>query len=376
MGANARRGMAAGVHARRGSVRVIVGTLMFLVGALIFILPGLTTLQSQEKYDRELTRFYADVSADTKAPAGASAPATGGTPPADTSAPAATGGTPPTDTSAPAATDGTHPADGGTSFDAAYQFLLAYNERVIAGTAGVVNDPWGIGSNEDAFKGVGLDNAVVGVLRVPRLNVEAPLLLGASNDHLARGACIISGTSAPLGQESSNVAIAGHRGDIFRDIEDIQLGDTLTIETRWGTLEYRAVEFRAIAPDDTAAVGVQPHRDLVTLLSCHPYGISDQRYLAIFERSYADEGTTTPSNFNFNAVDTFSPMAALSKALMHCDSPQLYVERWLRVVGSVLLVLVPLGSCVHLVLPMFQEGGVFRGRGRHMRNRTYGKGRG
>lgn len=375
MGANARRGMAAGVHARRGSVRVIVGTLMFLVGALIFILPGLTTLQSQEKYDRELTRFYADVSADTKAPADASAPATGGTPPADTSAPAATDGTPPADASAPA-TGGTHPADGGTSFDAAYQFLLAYNERVIAGTAGVVNDPWGIGSNEDAFKGVGLDNAVVGVLRVPRLNVEAPLLLGASNDHLARGACIISGTSAPLGQESSNVAIAGHRGDIFRDIEDIQLGDTLTIETRWGTLEYRAVEFRAIAPDDTAAVGVQPHRDLVTLLSCHPYGISDQRYLAIFERSYADEGTTTPSNFNFNAVDTFSPMAALSKALMHCDSPQLYVERWLRVVGSVLLVLVPLGSCVHLVLPMFQEGGVFRGRGRHMRNRTYGKGRG
>lgn len=273
-----------------------------------------------------------------------------------------------------AATDGTHPADGGTSFDAAYQFLLAYNERVVAGTAGAVNDPWGIGSNEDAFRGVGLDNAVVGVLRVPRLNVEAPLLLGASNDHLARGACIISGTSAPLGQESSNVAIAGHRGDIFRDIEDIQLGDTLTIETRWGTLEYRAVEFCAIAPDDTAAVGVQPHRDLVTLLSCHPYGISDQRYLAIFERSYADEETTTPSNFNFNAVDTFSPMAALSKALMHCDSPQLYVERWLRVVGSVLLVLVPLGSCVHLVLPMFQEGGVFRGRGRHMRNRTYGKG--
>ena len=375
MGANARRSAATGVHARRGAVRVIVGALMFLVGALIFILPGLTTLQSQERYDRELTRFYADVSSDTKAPADASAPATGGTPPADTNTPA-TGGTPPADTNTPAATDGTHPADGGTSFDAAYQFLLAYNERVIAGTAGAVNDPWGIGSNEDAFRGVGLDNAVVGVLRVPRLNVEAPLLLGASNDHLARGACIISGTSAPLGQESSNVAIAGHRGDIFRDIEDIQLGDTLTIETRWGTLEYRAVEFRAIAPDDTAAVGVQPHRDLVTLLSCHPYGISDQRYLAIFERSYADEGTTTPSNFNFNAVDTFSPMAALSKALMHCDSPQLYVERWLRVVGSVLLVLVPLGSCVHLVLPMFQEGGVFRGRGRHMRNRTYGKGRG
>lgn len=359
--------MAAGVHARRGSVRVIVGALMFLVGALIFILPGLTTLQSQEKYDRELTRFYADVSSDTSAPSNAGTPPDANTPP-ETSAPP--------DSNASSTTGDTPPAEKETSFDAAYQFLLAYNERVIAGTAGVVNDPWGIGSNEDAFKGVGLDNAVVGVLRVPRLNVEAPLLLGASNDHLARGACIISGTSAPLGQESSNVAIAGHRGDIFRDIEDIQLGDTLTIETRWGTLEYRAVEFRAIAPDDTAAVGVQPHRDLVTLLSCHPYGISDQRYLAIFERSYADEGTTTPSNFNFNAVDTFSPMAALSKALMHCDSPQLYVERWLRVVGSVLLVLVPLGSCVHLVLPMFQEGGVFRGRGRHMRNRTYGKGRG
>ena len=126
MGANARRGVAAGANARRGVVRVIVGSLMFLIGALIFILPGLTTLQSQERYDRELTRFYADVSSD-----------------ADASS--ATGVTP--------------TADEGTSFDAAYQFLLAYNERVVAGTAGAVNDPWGIGSDEDAFRGVGLDNA-------------------------------------------------------------------------------------------------------------------------------------------------------------------------------------------------------------------------
>ena len=339
MGANARRGAVAGANARHGAVRVIVGSLMFLIGALIFILPGLTTLQSQERYDRELTRFYADVSSD-----------------ADASS--ATGGTP--------------TADEGTSFDAAYQFLLAYNERVVAGTAGAVNDPWGIGSDEDAFRGVGLDNAVVGVLRVPRLNAEVPLLLGASNDHLARGACIISGTSAPLGQDSSNVAIAGHRGDIFRDIEDIQLGDVLTIETRWGILAYRAVEFRAIAPNDTAAVGVQPHRDLVTLLSCHPYGISNQRYLAIFERSHVDEVMMSPG---FNALDTFSPITALSKALMHCDSPQLYVERWLRVVGSVLLMLVPLGFFLHLVLPMLQKGGAFRGRGRHMGNRSYGRGR-
>lgn len=362
MGANSRREVAAGANARRDVVRVIVGSLMFLVGALIFILPGLTTLQSQERYDRELTRFYADVSSDASAPSNAGTPPDANTPP-ETSAPP--------DSNASSATGDTPPAEKETSFDAAYRFLLAYNERVVAGTAGAINDPWGIGSDEDAFRGVGLDNAVVGVLRVPRLNIEVPLLLGASNDHLARGACIISGTSAPLGQDNSNVAIAGHRGDIFRDIEDIQLGDTLTIETRWGTLTYRAVEFRAIAPEDTAAVGVQPHRDLVTLLSCHPYGISDQRYLAIFERYRADEATTpTPG---FNALDTFSPITAISKALMHCDSPQLYVERWLRVIGSILLVLIPLGSLVHLVLPMFQERGAFRERGRHLRNRSYGK---
>lgn len=290
------------MKARRVSTGFIVGTLVFLVGAFVFLLPGFNVLQLQQRYDQELESFF--VPEDSAQQEGDSL-------------------------------DG----DGALSDDDAYQFLLAYNERVIKGTAGGVNDPWGLGSDTDALESVGIRDAVVGVLRIERLNLEVPIFLGASYDHMERGCAVISGTSAPLGQPTSNVVIAGHRGALFKDIEDIRPGDTLTIETKWGTLSYQAVESRIISPNDAEAVAIQDGRDMVTILTCHPYGYALQRYLVFFERVSDDAGV---DGDGFDRWAPFSPVRAIVDAFAPCDSIQLRIERWLRVAGFALLVLIPI----------------------------------
>lgn len=294
------------MRVRRVSASTVIGTLMFLAGAFIFLLPGFDVLRLQQGYDRELESFLGREDLTLQ--------------------------------------DDTEPDAMGTlSDDDAYQFLLAYNERVVAGTAGAVNDPWGIGSDTDVLESVGIRDAVVGVLRVGRLNLEVPIFLGASSDHMERGCAVISGTSAPLGQSTSNVVIAGHRGTLFRGIEDIQPGDMLTIETRWDTLAYRAVEARIISPSDAEAIAIQDSHDIVTILTCHPYGYSLQRYLVFFERVQPGEMEEAGGvdDGRFDRLAPFSPARAIAEALIPCDSIQLRAERWLRVAGFVLLVLIP-----------------------------------
>jgi sortase A len=228
----------------------------------------------------------------------------------------------------------------------AYQWLLAYNARVATGEGGAINDPWGIGSNEEELAQVGLPDALVGTLYVPVLGEDLPVYLGSSTDHLSRGVAVVSGTSAPLGQTGSNVLIAGHRSGtsglrIFRDIEDLAVGDTLVLETPWDTLGYRMVETLIIDPTDATAVdevcAVQPGRDLVTLMTCHPYPTTRQRYVAVFERD--DTVVSEAVGPDAGTVEALLARNPVSEALSPSDSPQLALERWVRLAGLAIMLL-------------------------------------
>ena len=59
----------------------------------------------------------------------------------------------------------------------------------------------------------------------------------------------------------------------------------MNITNLWGTLHYRGGETKIIQPNDIDAIKIQPGRDLITLLTCHPYASGGkQRFLVICER--------------------------------------------------------------------------------------------
>ena len=99
-----------------------------------------------------------------------------------------------------------------------------------------------------------------------------------------------------VGGSSTNAVIAGHRSwngyKYFLDIELLELGDEVYITNLWGTLTYKVTEIKIINPNDIQAILIQRDRDMVTLLTCHPYGSGGKyRYLVFCER--ADEAAPT-----------------------------------------------------------------------------------
>ena len=136
---------------------------------------------------------------------------------------------------------------------------------------------------------------VFGVLSIPKLEMEMPLYLGATDKHMADGAAQLGQTSIPIGGENTNAVIAGHRGHngapYFRYVPELQVGDSVDITNLWGTLHYSVVETKIIQPNDIDAIKIQPGRDLITLLTCHPYASGGrQRFLVICERMEEENG--------------------------------------------------------------------------------------
>ena len=140
----------------------------------------------------------------------------------------------------------------------------------------------------------GLGDEVFGVISIPAMELEMPIFLGATEQHMADGAAHLSQTSLPIGGENTNCVIAGHRGyngaSYFRYIDKLKVGDLVSVTNLWETLTYRVCEIRIIDPHDVTEILIQPGRELLTLLTCHPYASGGrQRYVVYCERVKSPE---------------------------------------------------------------------------------------
>ena len=136
----------------------------------------------------------------------------------------------------------------------------------------------------------GIEDEVIGVLEISAMELTMPVYLGASDAHLAAGAAVLGNTSAPIGGDSTNCVIAGHRGwkgaDYFRHIDRLQMGDNVALTNLWETLTYTVADIQIIQPHEVEKIKIQPNRDLLTLLTCHPYASGgQQRYVVYCERT-------------------------------------------------------------------------------------------
>ena len=165
-----------------------------------------------------------------------------------------------------------------------------YNARIYVNRQEGLNSRSAYAVSHFDLGSYGLSSEVFGVIRIPAMDLEMPLYLGASDANMANGAAVLAQTSIPIGGESTNAVIAGHRGwngyKYFMDIELLQPGDEVTITNLWETLTYAVVEIKIVSPDDVDAILIQPGKDMITLLTCHPPNSGGRyRYLVYCERT-------------------------------------------------------------------------------------------
>lgn len=174
-------------------------------------------------------------------------------------------------------------------WDWLYELIVAYNKELYEnGQAGLV-DVFSYQQVDFSLTHFGFDEEMIGYLTIPKMDIELPIYLGASKENLSKGATHLTQTSLPVGGVNTNAVFAAHRGmstaAMFRDIETLEIGDEVYITNFGETLKYHVAEIAVIAPNDIDKILIQEGRDLVTLITCHPYRHNYQRYVVYCERA-------------------------------------------------------------------------------------------
>ena len=179
--------------------------------------------------------------------------------------------------------------------------MTAYNESIYAEGQSGLSASYAYQIPSFNLKNYGLTDEKFGVISIPKLELEMPLYLGANYDNMAAGAAVLAQTSVPIGGANTNAVIAGHRGwggaSYFRYVPDLTVGDAVIINNLWETLTYEVVETKIIDPHEVEEILIQPDRDMITLLTCHPYASGGkQRYVIYCERVPETEEMEVPNN--------------------------------------------------------------------------------
>jgi sortase A len=121
--------------------------------------------------------------------------------------------------------------------------------------------------------------APLAVLRIPKINLEVPVLRGTAEPTLDRAVGHIEDTTEP--GSIGNSGIAGHRDGFFRGLKDVVEGDTIELDTLEGTEIYRVERTWVVEPEDVSVLDPTPTPAL-TLVTCYPFyfiGSAPQRFI-------------------------------------------------------------------------------------------------
>lgn len=177
---------------------------------------------------------------------------------------------------------------GGSSLDDLLKKIQAYNEKLFENGQKDLVDPFSYEVSSFDLTDYGIEDDMFGYLEIPKINVKLGIYLGATTENMSKGAAHLTQTSLPIGGQNTNAVIAAHRGsrygEMFLRIDKLKAGDQVEITNAWQTLTYQVTSTAIIAPNEINKVLIQPGRDMVTLISCNPYGKNTQRYVVYCDR--------------------------------------------------------------------------------------------
>ncbi len=126
-------------------------------------------------------------------------------------------------------------------------------------------------------------DGIMGTVEIPKIKIKLPIFHGTSEEVLEKAAGHLTGSSLPVGGENTHAVITAHRGlpsaALFTDLDKMKEGDHFLLHILKETLCYEVDQISIVEPEDTKALAVEDGMDLVTLVTCTPYGVNSHRML-------------------------------------------------------------------------------------------------
>ena len=171
----------------------------------------------------------------------------------------------------------------------------AYNKELLEKQTGV-SDGFSVKSKrDDRYERIlnTSGDGIMGVLRIPKIQVHLPIYHGTSAKVLEEGVGHLYGSSFPTGGEGTHSVFSSHRGlpskTLFTDLNQLKEGDLFFLDILGEEMAYRVEEILTVEPEETEALEIIPGKDYVTLVTCTPYGINSHRLLVRGERILWEE---------------------------------------------------------------------------------------
>lgn len=171
--------------------------------------------------------------------------------------------------------------------------LDAAHEYNRLNTGGPLHDPWLTSvpvTNEDyrAYLDELSQQSVMARLVIPSIDVDLPVYHGTSERTLRNGVGHLYGSQLPVGGEGTHSLLTGHTGipeaTLFDDLDHLDVGDTFYLSVSGDHLKYEVNTIDVVLPNETDTLRPVAGEDLVTLITCTPYGINTHRLLVTGHR--------------------------------------------------------------------------------------------
>lgn len=171
----------------------------------------------------------------------------------------------------------------------------AYNDMLYQSKSSLVSDlEEGILDSTNYQRLLDLSgNGIMGTLEIPKINVNLPIYHGTGEDILSIGAGHLEGSSLPVGGANTHCVLTGHRGlpssKLFTRLDELEKGDLFYIGTGDRVTAYVVNQIHVIKPEEIDSLAIQSEKDLVSLITCTPYGVNSHRLVVTGERTSYEE---------------------------------------------------------------------------------------
>lgn len=161
------------------------------------------------------------------------------------------------------------------------------------------------------------EDGMMGYLWIPKIDSRIPIYHGTDEEVLQKGVGHLKKSHLPVGGEGSHCVLTGHRGlpsaVLFSKLDELQKGDVFYLMVLDKTLAYRVKNIYPMvdkSDKDTIEDLIAPKagKDLVTLITCTPYGVNTHRLMVQGERIPYVSGKAKTED---KKVDTKAVVSAL-----------------------------------------------------------------
>ncbi len=135
-------------------------------------------------------------------------------------------------------------------------------------------------------------NGIIGVVDIPTINVKMPIYHGTDESTLQKGVGHLEGSALPTGDLGIHTVLTGHTGlpeaELFTNLDQLVVGDSFYVKVLNQVFTYEVKEINVVLPSDDELLQAQEDRNLVTLVTCTPYGVNSHRLLVMGEMIATD----------------------------------------------------------------------------------------